>query len=150
MITIIRTNHENLDFQTLVNLLDVELQARYGEAQAYYDQFNSLNVIPYVVVAYLNGQLAGCGAIKPFDKHKMEIKRVYVKQDQRGKGIAQTLLAELEKWATELNYKACVLETGDLQHEAIALYKDKLGYEVIPNYGQYAGMESSICMKKML
>lgn len=143
MITIVRTNHENLDFQTLVGLLDVELQERYGEAQAYYDQFNSINVIPYVVVAYFNGQLAGCGAIKPFDQAKMEIKRVYVKQDQRGQGIAQAILAELEQWASELNYKACVLETGDQQHAAIALYKDKLGYEVIPNYGQYAGMRNN-------
>jgi len=53
----------------------------------------------------------------------------------------------LESWASELNFKYCVLETGKRQPEAIALYK-KNGYQIIPNYGQYHGIENSICFQK--
>jgi putative acetyltransferase len=69
--------------------------------------------------------------------------------DNRGKGIAAQILNELEKWAKELNYKKCVLETGHKQPEAIALYK-KNGYKQIPNYGQYIGIENSVCFEKLL
>jgi len=55
----------------------------------------------------------------------------------------------LEHWAVELGYKKCVLETGKRQPDAIALYT-KQGYESIPNYGQYMGMENSVCFEKEL
>jgi GNAT superfamily N-acetyltransferase len=74
---------------------------------------------------------------------------MFVKEDRRGKGIAPTILNELEKWATELGYAACILETGKKQPEAIALYK-KGGYQIIPNYGQYHGVDNSVCMRKQL
>ncbi|MEO6589269.1 MAG: GNAT family N-acetyltransferase, partial [Pyrinomonadaceae bacterium] len=59
------------------------------------------------------------------------------------------ILAELENWAKELNFSECILETGLKQPEAIRLYQ-KSGYETILNYGQYAGVENSVCMKKVL
>jgi len=65
----------------------------------------------------------------------------------RGKGIATKLLNELEKWTIELGYEKCILETGKRQPEAIALYK-KNGYKSIPNYGQYTGMDNSVCFEK--
>jgi hypothetical protein len=55
----------------------------------------------------------------------------------------------LEKWTAELSYGKCILETGIKQPEAIGLYK-KSGYTVIPNYGQYAGIENSVCFEKQL
>ncbi len=58
-------------------------------------------------------------------------------------------LAELEKWAAELGYNKCVLETGKKQPEAIALYK-RSGYKIIPNYGQYIGIENSVCFEKAI
>ena len=64
-------------------------------------------------------------------------------------GIATQILTELEKWATELSFKKCVLETGKKQPEAIALYI-KNGYKIIPNYGQYEGVENSVCFEKLL
>jgi len=67
----------------------------------------------------------------------------------RGKGVAMNILSELEKWAKELGYKKCVLETGKKQPEAIALYK-KSQYQIIPNYGQYVGIENSVCFEKMI
>jgi GNAT superfamily N-acetyltransferase len=79
----------------------------------------------------------------------MEVKRMYVLPNNRGKGIATTLLWELEKWALELGYMKCVLETGKRQPEAISLY-EKSGYQRIPNYGQYKGVENSICFEKIV
>jgi putative acetyltransferase len=79
----------------------------------------------------------------------LEIKRMFVLPEYRGKGIASKILSELERWASELNYIQTILETGINQPEAIALYK-KSGHEITKNYGQYIGMENSICMKKIL
>ncbi len=53
------------------------------------------------------------------------------------------------KWASELGYTSCVLETGKRQPEAIALYT-KNGYKIIPNYEQYEGVENSVCFRKII
>jgi GNAT superfamily N-acetyltransferase len=79
----------------------------------------------------------------------MEIKRMYVTPASRKKGIATMILCELETWAAELSYENCILETGIKQPEAIELYK-KNGYTVIPNYGQYAGVQTSVCFEKSI
>jgi len=74
---------------------------------------------------------------------------MYVSPENRGTGIAQKVLYELEVWAKELGYKKCILETGKRQVEAVHFYK-KCGYKIIPNYGQYAAMGNSICFEKGL
>jgi len=79
----------------------------------------------------------------------MEVKRMYVLPQHRGKGLATRILTGLESWAKELSYQKCILETGKRQPEAIALYT-KNGYIVIPNYGQYKGIENSVCFEKVL
>ena len=92
---------------------------------------------------------AGCGAIKELDDLSAEIKRMFVLPGHRNKGLGSIILAELEKWAKELTCKRCLLETGIRQPDAIALYV-KNGYIAIPNYGQYAGVENSVCFEKYL
>jgi len=72
---------------------------------------------------------------------------MYTLPEERGKRIATKILIELEKWAHELSYKKCILETGKKQPEAISLYK-RNEYKIIPNYGQYVGMENSVCFEK--
>jgi GNAT superfamily N-acetyltransferase len=89
----------------------------------------------------------GCGAIKKYDSQTAEIKRMFVHPDHRNKGVANSVLEELEAWARELGFTSCVLETSFKLENAIALYK-KFGYQIIPNYGQYIGVESSVCMRK--
>ena len=89
----------------------------------------------------------GCGAIKEFSAEAMEVKRMFVPVDERGKGIASMVLTELERWAAEMGYQKCVLETGKKQPEAIKLYL-KNGYKVVANYGQYIGVENSVCFEK--
>ncbi len=147
--TLKRTSSNDPGFQTLVVELDKDLTGRYEERQAIYDQYNKVPDLQTVVVAYEIDVPVGCGAFKAFDETSVEIKRMFVSVDQRGKGIASAILKELENWAAELGYPNAVLETGNKQHEAIALYQ-KLGYSIIENYGQYIGLDTSICMSKSL
>lgn len=106
-------------------------------------------MLKHTIVAYEDGKPVGSGAIKEFSPGIMEVKRMYTVPESRGKRIAGTVLAELEKWATEMNCIKCVLETGIRQPEAIALYK-RSGYVQIPNYGQYLNVENSVCFEKVL
>jgi GNAT superfamily N-acetyltransferase len=149
MIRLKRTNSDDADFQNLVRELDKELAIRDGDEHSFYAQFNKIDAIKYVVVAYENDEAIGCGAIKSFDENSMEVKRMFVPVNARSKGIATLVLKELEAWAMELNYKKCVLETGLKQPEAIRLY-EKNGYVKIPNYGQYVGVDNSICFEKQI
>lgn len=149
MIKIIRTNSENQDFIQLVKHLDADLAERNGQDHSFYAQFNKIDKIKYVVVAYEDGEPVGCGAIKEYAPHTMEVKRMYTSPASRGKGIASRVLIELEQWASELSYGKCILETGKKQPEAIRLYK-KNGYKAIPNYGQYAEVENSMCFEKFI
>ncbi|SMB83687.1 GCN5-related N-acetyltransferase [Hymenobacter roseosalivarius DSM 11622] len=149
MLRLTRTASDNPDFRALVQLLDHDLRERNGPDHAFYAQFNKVDKIKHVVVAYQHDEPVGCGAIKEFTAELMEVKRMFVHPSWRGQGIAPAVLAELERWAQELHYKGCVLETGMKQLEAIRLYQ-KSGYQRIPNYGQYVGVENSVCMQKEL
>lgn len=149
MLHLARTTSENPDFRALVALLDRNLQVRDGAEHDFYAQFNKIDHLNHVVVAYRADAPVGCGAVKAFDAEAAEVKRMFVQPAHRGQGVAQAVLAELERWAAELGYVACVLETGKKQPEAIGLYQ-KSGYALIPNYGQYAGVANSVCMKKEL
>lgn len=149
MINILRTDSKNSDFISLVRRLDADLSDRDGADHAFYAQFNKIDMLRQVVIAFMDQVPVGCGAIKAFDSSAIEVKRMYVLPGFRGKGVASRVLSELEKWAGELGFQKCVLETGLRQPEAIALYT-KSGYKMIPNYGQYAGMENSRCFEKFL
>jgi putative acetyltransferase len=149
MIKLVRTDSENRDFIELVKLLDEDLAIVDGKDHAFYSQFNKIDNIRYVIVAYEDEKAVGCGAIKEYGQDTMEVKRMFVSPDNRNKGIATKILKELEKWACELSYRKCILETGKRQHEAIGLYK-KSGYKLIPNYGQYANVDNSLCFEKIL
>jgi GNAT superfamily N-acetyltransferase len=146
---IIRTNSDNPHFRHLVDLLDADLTLRYGELQKHYAQFNHIDFIDTVVLAYEKDVPAGCGCFRYFAPGTIEVKRMYVKPDFRGRGISRLILTELENWAGELGYTESVLETGNQQTEAINLYH-RFGYREIPNYGNYEGTETSICMSKKL
>jgi putative acetyltransferase len=147
MATLKRTTSADNDFQKLVILLDKDLAIRDGDEHSFYAQYNKIVSIKNVVVAYINEEAIACGAFKEYDDNTVEIKRMYVEPTFRGKGIAQQVLAELELWAKENNCHTCVLETGKKQPEAIALYT-KAGYNIIANYGQYEGVENSVCMRR--
>ena len=149
MIKLIRTNSDNSDFRALVVLLDQYLSYTDGEEHSFYAQYNKLDKIREVVVAYSNDIPVGCGAIKEYTADIVEVKRMFVHPDYRKQGIAKLILTELEHWAKESCFSACILETGKRQHEAINLYQQS-NYQIIPNYGQYAEVDNSVCMRKQL
>ena len=146
---LIRTSAENPDFIWLNKLLDEELAIRDGAAHSFYAQYNTIDRIKYIILIYEDSKAVGCGAIKNFKPGIMEIKRMFVLPAYRRRGYSNRILDELENWTLELSYHKCILETGMKQPEAIALYK-KCGYTEIDNYGQYAGIENSICFEKQL
>lgn len=149
MLTLKKTNSHSEDFRTLVTLLDKELRERDGEEHSFYAQFNKVDAIKHVILAYNDKVPVGCGAIKEYEPGTAELKRMFVHPDYRNLGIAGSMVAALEQWAVELGFTNCILETGKKQPEAISLYK-KVGYNVTPNYGQYQNVENSVCMKKRL
>lgn len=149
MIQIRRTTSKNTDFVALVASLDAELSDRDGSDHAFYDQFNKIEGLKYTVVLYEDWIPVGCGAIKAFSPKTMEVKRMFVRPKYRGKGLASRVLAALEEWAIELQCTRCILETGKRQPEAIQLYQNR-GYQRILNYGQYTGVENSLCFEKKL
>ncbi|MCL5028988.1 MAG: GNAT family N-acetyltransferase [Bacteroidetes bacterium] len=149
MLTLRRTNSGNKDFINLIALLDEYLQVKDGDDHSFYAQFNKLDKVKHVIVAYENNKPVGCGAIKEYDGNTMEIKRMFVLPEVRGRKIGSKILIELENWASELHYTKCILETGKRQIEAVRLYKNS-GYEIIPNYGQYRDVENSVCFEKRI
>jgi GNAT superfamily N-acetyltransferase len=143
----VRTNSKNQDFIKLITALDAYLKVTDGDEHDFYNQFNNIDILKEVVVTYVNCKAVGCAAIKKFNNNTVEVKRMFVLKENRGSGVAQKLLGALEDWAKELGYSKCVLETGIRQVEAVTFYK-KSKYKVIPNYGQYIGMENSVCFEK--
>jgi putative acetyltransferase len=144
---LIRTTSENPDFITLVRELDQYLAGVNGEAHGFFAQFNKIDMLKHAVVAYIDETPVGCGAFKAFDTTAAEIKRMFVQPAFRGKGIASAILKELETWAAEEGFTACVLETGSHMPDAVALYAAR-GYNVTAKYGQYVDSELSVCMRK--
>ena len=149
MIRLIRTDSTNKDFISLAKKLDIYLAETDGNDHEFYAQFNIVDKINNVVIAFLNEQAVGCGAIKKFNETTVEIKRMYTATNARNKGVATAVLKELEVWAKELEYKKVVLETGVKMPSAVNFYKSN-SYLQIENYGQYQGIETSICFKKNL
>ena len=149
MIRFVRTNYLDPDFQSLVVMLDEDLFIRYPVILSEYAPLNKVENLQTVVVAYQDEEPVGCGCFRHYDASTVEVKRMFVKGNKRGLGIASGILKELEKWAKELSYQTVVLETGSLQHEALALYR-KSGYADIETYPPYVGMSDSICFRKSL
>ena len=149
MQTLTRTTSDNQDFQLLIIELDRLLKITDGDDHDFYSQYNKTENIKNVVIFYDDQKAVGCGAFKRYEENVVEIKRMYVLPDYRGKNIGLKIINELEVWAKELNYKKCILETGIKLQSAIALYL-KSGYKITDNYGQYEEVENSICMKKII
>ena len=149
MIEVLRTDSHDPRFRALVAELDADLWRRYGNLQAAYAPHNLIETLATVIVALDGGRPVGCGCFKPFGAGTVELKRMYVAPDARGRGIAGQVVAALEQWARELGFTAIALETGTKQHEAIALYT-KLGFAPIDRFGPYVDLPLSVCMRKSL
>ncbi|WP_299891630.1 GNAT family N-acetyltransferase [uncultured Lacinutrix sp.] len=149
MLKIVRTDSNNIDFVNLVKDLDRYLKTTDGDEHDFYNQFNNIDVLKHVIIAYIDSNPVGCGAFKTFNDNTIEIKRMYTKPEFRSQGIAGKILQALEHWANEIGYTFSILETGKRQLEAVQFYK-KCDYKIISNYGQYTNMKNSLCFKKIL
>lgn len=144
-----RTNSNDPDFQLLISRLDHELWNELNEDQATYDQYNKVPDLSTVILIYENERPVACGCFKDYNDNTVEIKRMYVEKDYRGKGVSKLVLTELEKWAIETGFQYTILETSVHFNVARNLY-EQAGYSVMENYDQYKGLEESVCMKKEL
>jgi putative acetyltransferase len=142
-----RTSSKNRDFQKLTALFDEYLIDIDGDEKDFFAQYNQV-YLENVIICYDNNIAIGCGAFKKHENNIVEIKRMFVHPDFRGKGISKLILDELENWAIQLENNQFILETSVKLETAIGLYQ-KSGYLSIENYGQYIGVKSSYCMKKI-
>jgi putative acetyltransferase len=101
------------------------------------------------VVARLDGQPVGCGALCLLDDDTAEVKRLFVVPEARGHGVAARILVRLEDLARNFSYEGIRLETGVKQPESMALF-GKAGYYRIPNFGRYAESSVSACFEKRI
>jgi len=85
LINLYRTNSEDNDFINLVFKLDEYLHIIDGDKHPFFAQFNKLDSIKNAIVAYEDKVPAGCGAIKQYNEDTMEVKRMYVKPEARGR-----------------------------------------------------------------
>ena len=104
--------------------------------------------IEVTVVATVAGEPVGHSALRPFGD-ELEVKKVFVTESVRGTGVARALLAWLEEYAVRQGVASLVLQTGPLQHDAIALY-EKIGYVPIAPYGGYDVIPGALCYRKSL
>lgn len=150
-VTYLKTDGTNPHFINLVKKLDQYLDDLVGGnvMRSHYNQYNLLDKIHDVIIAYCDNKPVGCCSYKKYDSEHSELKRLFVDKDYRKNGIAETMVRMLEEDSRSCGYKYMILETGRPLVEAHKLYI-KLGYEVISNYGQYADMPNSLCMQKTL
>jgi putative acetyltransferase len=148
MFTFQKTTSDDADFQRLAALFDDFLIDIDGDEKDFFAFYNNI-YINQVVVCYSGNEAIGCGAYKELEPSVAELKRMFVLPEFRGKGVATQIIMELENWAQQEHFTTCVLETSIRLENAIAIYK-KMNYQITPNYGQYLGVESSVCMKKDL
>ena len=79
-----------------------------------------------------------------------EVKRVIVSEAARGRGVGRTLMARLEDLAREAGVPRLILQTGNRQPDAVALY-EKIGYTPIPIYDPYVEtIPFSLCYEKAI
>ena len=145
------TDGENADFALLCKKLDQTLDEIVGVKfqRSQYEQYNQRDSIHDVIVVYQDNVPVGCGSFKMYDEEHAELKRIFVEPSCQGVGLGSEIVRRLEAKAKIKGYQWCILETGELLQAASHVYQ-KLGYKVIPNYGQYVDMPESICMQRRI
>lgn len=143
-----RTTTSDAAFEELIALLDDERWNELQGDQATHDRHNKVPGLATAALLYAEGKAVACGCFKVFDADTVEIKRMFVVKDQRGRGYSRAVLQALEQWAKEGGYIAAVLETSIHFTSARRLYESS-GFVAIPNYPPYEGLAESVCLKKI-
>lgn len=150
MIQMFKTNIHHPQFKFLVEQLDQELVDMYGEQMDFFGPHNILKEDTFALVALQDDEPVAIGAFREMNEGgDVEIKRMFVPVQHRGKGFSKMILRELENWAKEKKYTCSKLETGDKNVTAISLYLNA-GYEKIDLFEPYIGIKNSLCFAKKL
>ena len=154
----IRPEHPGTEAAALlIEELDAYLAPLYAEESQHGYSIEKLveQQVEFFVV-YHEGEPAGCGGVQFFADPQApggaygELKRMYVRDEFRGLGLAKRLLEHLEQLAVSKGVATMRLETGIYQHEAVGLY-EKTGYRRIPPFGDYPPDDPlSLCYEKRL
>ncbi|SDO24722.1 Acetyltransferase (GNAT) family protein [Klenkia soli] len=142
--------YDDPQVRELVEAVQQEYVVRYGGRDAM--EVDPAEVLPprgLLLVAEVEGRAVGCGAWRVHGPGTVEVKRMYVVPGARRRGIADTVLAHLERSATAAGHRRAVLNTGDRQPEALALYA-RAGYTPVAGYGVYAGATGAVFLGKEL
>ena len=142
-----KTDCENPDFLKLCEELDSFLNHAIGgeEKREKYKKFNHADTMDYVIIAYVNKEPAGCGALRKYSDKEIEVKRIFVRETYRGKHIGSMIIEALITQAEQMGFQRMILETGVFLSASVHLYQ-QYGFEVIKNYGAYQNMPESLCM----
>ncbi len=142
------TNHP--DLLNLVDELNQFFVAEWGEdVNDSYASHHELSSMKAAFIAMVDNIPVGCACWKERTDGQAEIKRMYVKPQFRGLKLADKLLLEAENDIKSLGYKKAVLETGSEMKQAIKFY-EKLGYQQIPNFGEFINDNLCIYLAKKL
>lgn len=129
-----------------------ELDVRYGRPDSEPGPLPTADDILILLVAF-GGEAGdapiGCGGLRGIDDEHGEIKRMFVRAEHRGTGVAVAILRALEADARARGWSRLVLETGDQQPDAMRFY-EREGYHRIPLFGYYIGSELSVCYERSL
>ncbi len=139
------------DAAALIAELNAELDALYRPDDNHFslDESDVTDGRGAFLVARLEGGPVGCGAVRLLSDGRGEIKRMYVKPKARGQGVGRALLTRLEVEAKTLGATRLVLEMGDGQPVAEALYRGA-GFSEIPCWGEYLATPASVCLGKRI
>jgi len=138
--------------QHLIERVQQEYVVRYGgRDEAVVDGAEFSPPLGLFLVAEVDGAPAGCGGWRAHraGEGAAELKRMYVEPDFRRRGLSRLLLAELERTAAAAGHTRLVLNSGDRQPEALALYARE-GYTPVPGYGVYADSSDAVFLGKTL
>ena len=149
-ITITKERPDTPDAIQLIEGLESELEGFYpNESRHGYSVEKLIKQNVAFFVTRKDGAPAGCGGIQFFGKEYGEVKRMYVRPEFRGFGLAKMMLEELSKHAKENGIHVLRLETGIHQKDAIALYRG-WGFKEIAHFGEYQEDPLSLFFEKKI
>lgn len=145
------TDGTNEDFQRFYLITEEYYSEIVGgiKNRSSFVPYNISDSITDVAIAYYDGIAIGCAGLKRYSDDDVEVKRVWVDPDYRGRHIAANLMGMLENRAKQQGFQRTILQTREIMIAAVKLYLNR-GYYQIDKYPPYDKLEGAICFAKDL